>query len=63
MTKEITLKLDDVGMECMAHIAGHEYRFYTELSDDRRESGFGGLADEYKRKADFWKSVLEAIGA
>lgn len=63
MTKKITLKLDDVGMECMVHIASHEHKFYTELSNDRRESGFAGLADEYKHKADFWKGVLEALGA
>ena len=63
MTKTITLTLDDVGMECMVHMASHEYKFYGELEKDRRECGFTGLADEYKEKADFWKRVLEAIGA
>ena len=63
MNKKITLTLDDVGMECMVHMAAHEYKFYTEIADDRDKDGFTGLAAEYREKADFWKKVLEALGA
>ena len=63
MNKKITLTLDDVGMECMVTMASHQYKFYSELEKDRRESGFSGLADEYGEKAKFWRNVLEAIGA
>lgn len=62
MNKKITLVLDDVGMECMVHMASHEYKFYTKLADDRDKDGFTGLAAEYQQKANFWKRVLEAIG-
>lgn len=61
MNKKITLVLDDVGMECMVHMASHEYKFYTKLADDRANDGFTGLAAEYREKADFWHKVLEAI--
>lgn len=61
MNKRITLVLDDVGMECMVHMASHEYKFYTKLADDRANDGFTVLAAEYREKADFWHKVLEAI--
>ena len=61
MTKKITLTLDVVGMECMVHMATHEYKFYKELAEDRQSAGFIGLAAEYREKADFWHKVLEAI--
>ena len=63
MNKKTTLTLDDIGMECMVHMASHEYKFYKELAEDRQSAGFIGLAAEYRQKADFWKKVLEAIGA
>ena len=62
MNKKITLTLDDIGMECMVHMATHEFKFYIELANDREGSGFTGLAAEYMEKAKFWKHVLEAIG-
>ena len=61
MNKKITLTLDDIGMECMVHMASHEYRFYKELAEDRESAGFTGLAAEYREKADFWNKVLGAI--
>lgn len=64
MNKKITLTLDDIGMECMVHMASHEYRFYKELAEDRESTGFVGLlVAEYREKADFWHKVLEALGA
>ena len=63
MTKEITLNLDEMMLECLVGTVSTLRRIYLDIAKDRREIGFTKTAAEYQEKADACKRILEACGA